>query len=185
MPVSPVISTVPARRRRAADQLLHLRHRLAVADQRVERTVGADLPLQQVDLPRELPPFGGRADAHQQLVAEERLLHEVDGAELHRFDRRVDGAEAGHHDERASRRADRASRWSTSSPEMPGIRMSDRMTSKALPLAAITPSSPVAAVSTVIAGAAQHARHAVANALVVVDHQNAGHEAKCMTEKGR
>ena len=40
-----------------------------------------------------------------------------------------------------STRASR-SRCSTSSPEMPGIRMSDRMTSKAFPFAAVTPSSP-------------------------------------------
>ena len=84
---------------RAADQILDLAHRLAVADERVHRAAGADLPLQEIDLAREPAAIGRRTDAHQQLVAEERLLHEVHGAELHRLDRRVDGPEAGHHDE--------------------------------------------------------------------------------------
>ena len=53
--------------------------------------------------------------------------------------------------------------------------MSDRMTSKTLPLAAATPSSPVVGRLDGEAGAAQHARHAVAHALVVVDHKDAGH----------
>ena len=88
------------RGRRALDQVLDLRHRAALADERVERAVGRNLPLQQVDLARELPPIGGRSDAHQQLVAKERLLHEVHRAELHGLDRRVDRPEARHHDER-------------------------------------------------------------------------------------
>lgn len=41
------------------------------------------------------------------------------------------------------------SRCNTSIPEMPGIRRSERMTSKPLPRAAETPCSPVSAVSTV------------------------------------
>ena len=89
----------PRRRGGAPDQILHLRHRAALADERVERRDRLNLPLQQVDLARELAPIDRRSDAHQQLVAEERLLHEVDGAELHGLDRGVDRAEAGHDDE--------------------------------------------------------------------------------------
>ena len=62
--------------------------------------IGLVLPLQEIDLARELTPLRGRADAQQELVAEERLLHEIDRTELHRLDGALDGAEAGHDDER-------------------------------------------------------------------------------------
>ena len=61
---------------------------------------GSTCALQEIDLARQLTALCRRSHPHQQLVAEERLLHEIDGAELHRLDRRVDGAEAGHDDER-------------------------------------------------------------------------------------
>src|SRR6185436_9179210 len=57
---------------------------------------GANMPLEQVDLARELPAIGRGPHTHQQFVSEKRLLNEVDGAELHRFDRGIDRAEAGH-----------------------------------------------------------------------------------------
>ena len=66
---------------------------------RVDRTARANVPLEQIHLARELTALGRRADAHEQLVAKERLLHEVDRAELHRFDGGIDRAEAGHDDE--------------------------------------------------------------------------------------
>ena len=58
---------------------------------------------------------------------------------------------------------------------MPGIRMSDRITSKALPLASDDAFLAGGGGLDGIAGAAQHARHAVADALVVVNHEDAGH----------
>ena len=70
------------------------------ADQRADRAGRIDLALQEIDLARQLTALGRRSHPHQQLVAEERLLHEIDRAELHRLDRGVDGAEAGHDDER-------------------------------------------------------------------------------------
>ena len=83
----------------AADDFLDLRHHVAAPDEPFGRRRRRKLALQQRDLPRELPAIGGGAHAHQEFVAEEWLLHEVDGAKLHRFHGGVDGAESGHHDE--------------------------------------------------------------------------------------
>ena len=57
---------------------------------------------------------------------------------------------------------------------MPGIRMSDRITSNTLPFAA-RPLLAGGGRLDVVSGAAEHARHAVADALVVVDHEDTGH----------
>ncbi len=82
------------------DQILYLHHRPALANERVERGRRLILALQQIDLARQLPAIRRPAHPHQQLVAEERLLHEVDRAELHGFDGGIDGAETCHDDER-------------------------------------------------------------------------------------
>ena len=71
----------------------------ALADELVNGPASPDMPLKQIHLARELPTLGRGPHPHQQLVAKERFLHEIDGAKLHRFHRRVDGAEARHDDE--------------------------------------------------------------------------------------
>lgn len=86
----------PGRGCRAANQRLHLLHRRTLSDEIVERLACPDVPLQQIHLSRELPAVRGGADPHEQLVAKERLLDEVDGAELHRLNRGVHRAEASH-----------------------------------------------------------------------------------------
>ena len=63
----------------------------------------------------------------------------------------------------------------TSRPDMPGIFMSDRMTSKAPPLASAKPSSPLGADCTVWPAAAEDALGALAHGGVVVDDKNPRH----------
>ena len=75
------------RRRGALDQILDRSIAALSPMSASSRAVGPDLPLQEIDLARQLTALGRGADPHQQLVAEERLLHEVNGAELHRLDR--------------------------------------------------------------------------------------------------
>ena len=116
------------------------------------------------------------ANAHQELVAEERLLHEVDGAEFHRLDRRVDGSEPGHHDEGGVdvKRAQPLEHDDAGDPRHPHVRQDD------VEDVALRGRDAFLAGGCRLdgeAGAAQHARHAVANALVVVDDKNAGHAA--------
>ena len=162
------------RRRRARDQFLHLLHGGLAADERSQRARRLDLPLQQIDLPRELPPLGRRPDAHQQLVAEERLLHEVDGAELHRFDRGVDGAEAGHDDEGGidADVAQLAQDVEAGDAGHPHVGEDDVEGAAARQLEAF-----FAARRRLhgVAGGAQHPLHAVAHARVVVDDEDARH----------
>ena len=176
VPVSPVISTVPgaAAARRISSLIFCIGG--ALADQRLERSVGRNLPLQQIDLPRELAALGRRAHAHQELVTEERLLHEVHGAELHRFDRRVDGAEPGHDDEcgidvdvpELAEHVD--ARICPASACPTGSRRT-----VALARAVRTPASPVSAVAHGVARLREHPAHAFAHARVIVDYQNSRH----------
>src|SRR4051794_41827902 len=56
-----------------ADQRLHVLHRRAFSDEIVERALRANVTLKQIHLSRELPPVGSGANAHQQLVPENRL----------------------------------------------------------------------------------------------------------------
>ena len=156
MPVSPVISTVPGAAAARRISSFTCCHRRAAPTSASSELVGWICRCSRSTWRASCRRSAADAHAHQQLVAEERLLHEVDRAELHRFDRRVDGAEPGHDDERGVD-VHVAQLRSTSRPEMPGIRMSDRMTSKALPFAGAKPSSPLAAVLHGVAGAAQHA----------------------------
>ena len=164
------------RGRRAADQIFHAPHRLALADERVDRAAGLDLTLQQIDLARQPAALRRGADAHEELVAEERLLHEVDGAEFHRLDRRVDGAEPGHHDEGGVdvKRAQPLEHDEAGDPRHPHVRQDD------VEDVALRGRDAFLAGRCRLygeAGAAQHARHAVANALIVVDDKDAGHAA--------
>ena len=159
----------------ADDQILHAVHRLALADERLERRHrGPHLPLQQIDLARQLPAIRHRLDAHQQLVAEERLLHEVDRAELHRLDGGIDGPEPGHDDERGVD-ALLAQPLEDVEPRDAGHAHVGEDDVVDVALREHHPVLAAAGGLDRIAGAAEHARHAVADALVVVDHEDAGH----------
>ena len=100
VPVSPVMSTVPGAA--AARRIRSLTFAIASARRRRARRATGRAGIWRCSRSTcraSCRRSAADAHAHQQLVAEERLLHEVDGAELHRLDRGVDGAEAGHHDE--------------------------------------------------------------------------------------
>src|SRR5262245_30239670 len=84
------------RRRGAPNQGFHLLHRRAVANEIVQGFAGPNVALQQINLSRELPAICRSPHAHQQLIPEERLLHKIDRTELHRLDRGVERAKAGH-----------------------------------------------------------------------------------------
>ena len=88
------------------DLLHHRQHRLqraAGADDAVE-VVDVLLGVAQVlDLVLEAAVLEGLLDLELHLLDLERLLHVVEGADLHRLDRGVDRAERGHQDHRARR----------------------------------------------------------------------------------
>ncbi len=167
----------PGRGGGALDQVLDLRHRAARADERVERQVGRNLTLQQVDLARELTAVGGRAHAHQQLVAKERLLHEVDGAELHRLDRGLDRAKAGHHDERRvdAHVAELAQDVDAREPRHPHVRQDDVEGAAPGELESFFAGRDLLHG---VAGGPQHPAGALAHAGIVVDEEDAGHERR-------
>src|SRR6184192_2140260 len=95
--------------RRLKHEIEYLRHTQGdIYD--FDRIVDVPLRVPQVlDLVLEAAVLEGLLDLELHLLDLERLLHVVEGAELHRLDRRVDGAECRHQDDRR-RRMQRAGR---------------------------------------------------------------------------
>ncbi len=177
VPVSPVMSTVPgAAAARWIRSLTFVIARLSPTSASSDGS-GWNLTLQQIDLARELTAIGGRSDAHQQLVAKERLLHEVDGAELHGLDRRVDRAEAGHHDERRvdAHVAELAQDVDAREPRHPHVGQDDV---EAVALRQLESLFAGRDRLHGVAGGAQHAAGALAHARIVVDEEDSRHEPR-------
>ena len=88
-----------------ADEVEDLLHRLAAADDpRVgEWAAGLDLLLKAAHLLAELPLADDPLHAHGGRLEVERLLDEVVGVGSDRRDRRLEGGEGGHHDDRELR----------------------------------------------------------------------------------
>ena len=177
VPVSPVMSTVPgAAAARWIRSLTFAIARLSPTSASSEE-IGRNLPLQQIDLACELAPIGGRSDAHQQLVTEERLLHEVHRAELHRLDRRIDRPEARHHDERRvhANVAELAQHVDAREPRHPHVGQDD------VEAVALRQLESFFAGRDHLHGVprgAQHPARALAHARIVVDEKDARHESR-------
>ena len=82
-------------RRRLLDHLIDLAHLGAVADERAERAVLAQLAAQRLHLAHRLEPLDDLVEQDLQPLNVDRLGQVVVGAFLHRLDRGVDGALRG------------------------------------------------------------------------------------------
>ena len=86
---------------------------LTIDEHRLQRAARADDPVEVVDVLLRVPEvldlvleaavLDGLLDLELHLLDLERLLHVVEGADLHRLDRRVHRAERGHQDHRRRR----------------------------------------------------------------------------------
>ncbi len=91
--------------RRALAERDHALHRLAADDEIAERQRPLGPLLDAADLSRQRLDLHGAVDRHFEPLGRGRLDDEVDGAEAHRVDRRVDRAVRGLHDDRRDRLA--------------------------------------------------------------------------------
>ena len=103
VPVSPRISTVELLRATFLTIAEHLLQRAARADDAVEVVDVLLLVAQVLHLVLEMAELDRLLDLELHLLDFERLLHEVERADLHRLDGRVDRAERRHQDHRRAR----------------------------------------------------------------------------------
>ena len=114
----------------------------------------------------------------QQLLDRERLLEEVEGAELGRAHRGLDGAVAAHHHDRHAPASARCISSRISTPSRPGIAMSSSTRSGAASRrAARERGLAVRRLGGREALVGQQARERAPDALLVVDDQDAAHAA--------
>ena len=125
------MSTVLLRRRDLADELEHLAHRRALADEARSRRA-LDLAAQHLRLPGELAVLEDALDLGEQVVEEDGLQDVVGGAGAQRLDRGLDAAVRGHDQRRAVCGESSRARRSTARPSAPGMRRSVTTTAKSL-----------------------------------------------------
>ena len=165
-------------RRVAARHLLHdaehLLQRAARADDAVEIIEVLLLVAQVLHLVLEMAELDRLFDLELHFLDFEGLLHEVEGADLHRLDGRVNRPEGRHEDDRRARLNGprRAEHVHAVGAAHAKVGQHD------VELAVLQPldgGRPVAGLLHVVAGVGQRADEALAERIVIVDHQNASH----------
>ena len=180
VPDSPVMSTGESRRRHAAEQRQHRVHRRVLRDD-FRRRVDARQPrLEIAILARELMLLPRAPHQHVDLGHAVRLRHVVVRAELHRGDRRLDGAVAGDDDDlrRIGLGAQMLERLETVHLRHDDV---DSATSNASSRIACSAALPVAHAHDVMAAAAQERAQDLREILLVFGDENANAAAAAFT----